>query len=939
MNRTVGDDWDYTIEVCIGRPNLLEEIREELRRREAIEKKTYSGNHRPLMAESPEKLGENRKMHRVRIRSPTVLSHLERLTRKLGNGSILNEEDNLVFMYPFYILGVYLDDMREILADMERGVLASSSIHPSEPEPKGQSPSVSPSPLDQMKCFVQFVEKSILPIHTALRQLDAQTTRRLSYAEISLLLEPGELIYVAPSLMTTKMLDRSAVQTVFRCLTRIPADHPINFDDGGWLTSEIGRLLADVYCLDHDGEEYTVCWRRLEMDYFDGEKDITALPFYPLKFHPNYERFLSNRAQQGTAFRALVADENLHHYYAGWTLITGLFERTESDGKPTETKPEDSEYVDSEVFLDTQEARRHMDDWPSLREPATVKGSLAVNDGADFCLWPMNAKKTLTQKPSRVLTREDLVYWRAREQYLLDNKWMIDDRVFIKEDWTNEDLALLPRRVYGYSLRDRKFLRLDVEKFRPHTLKTKANLDKIEIKDSHRMIIRAAVKSHFDRAAQVLNQDEATHFPDIFEGKGRGLVILLHGAPGVGKTATAEAVALEFDKPLFQITCGDLGTRPAEVETSLKAIFRYANMWSCILLLDEADVFLTQRNRTDVERNALVSEYYSGVLFLTTNRVGALDEAFRSRVHLSLFYPHLNRTDTAKILESNLQRLPRDDKLSPGITAGPNHVTVMDSEIREFVLQQFDEHYKLHERGPWNGRQIRNAVHIAMCLAFFENGRKGRRAPAILTAEHFRKVHETITEFEEYLRAARTVDDETLAQMEGLRYDKEGQAYKRQLVGSTKFHRWSENERQVTHQRQSVREQGQSYRETTSYTPSRRSFLGGDINPPTESRFSGSGPASRPNTQRYPPREIDDSHQTQDRYDMSDSGYGETGLRGTPRNYNLPPDRPRTPNCDYVVDGSPESVRSRSSGSGHSRVLGSSSYSRPSLEKTIIINS
>ncbi|KAL6231002.1 hypothetical protein BDW75DRAFT_244332 [Aspergillus navahoensis] len=129
----------------------------------------------------------------------------------------------------------------------------------------------------------------------------------------------------------------------------------------------------------------------------------------------------------------------------------------------------------------------------------------------------------------------------------------------------------------------------------------------------------------------------------------------------------------------------------------------------------------------------------------------------------------------------------------------------MDSEIREFVLQQFDEHYKLHERGPWNGRQIRNAVHITLCQAFFENGRKGRRAPAILTAEHFREVHETIAEFEEYLRAARTVDDETLAQMEGLRYDKEGQAYKRQLLGSIKFRGWSETERQMTHQRQSVR--------------------------------------------------------------------------------------------------------------------------------------
>lgn len=30
-------------------------------------------------------------------------------------------------------------------------------------------------------------------------------------------------------------------------------------------------------------------------------------------------------------------------------------------------------------------------------------------------------------------------------------------------------------------------------------------------------------------------------------------------------------------------------------------------------------------------------EYYKGVLILTTNRIGTFDEAFKSRIHLSLF--------------------------------------------------------------------------------------------------------------------------------------------------------------------------------------------------------------------------------------------------------------------------------------------------------------
>lgn len=55
------------------------------------------------------------------------------------------------------------------------------------------------------------------------------------------------------------------------------------------------------------------------------------------------------------------------------------------------------------------------------------------------------------------------------------------------------------------------------------------------------------------------------------------------------------------------IRLGDLGLTPSEVEKSLKEIFRFAQLWSCVLLLDECDIFLTQRSKNDIKRNGLVS--------------------------------------------------------------------------------------------------------------------------------------------------------------------------------------------------------------------------------------------------------------------------------------------------------------------------------------------
>jgi hypothetical protein len=52
---------------------------------------------------------------------------------------------------------------------------------------------------------------------------------------------------------------------------------------------------------------------------------------------------------------------------------------------------------------------------------------------------------------------------------------------------------------------------------------------------------------------------------------------------------------------------GDLGTTAKEVEGTLERNFELANRWGCILLLDEADVFLAKRTTLDFVRNGLVA--------------------------------------------------------------------------------------------------------------------------------------------------------------------------------------------------------------------------------------------------------------------------------------------------------------------------------------------
>ena len=56
---------------------------------------------------------------------------------------------------------------------------------------------------------------------------------------------------------------------------------------------------------------------------------------------------------------------------------------------------------------------------------------------------------------------------------------------------------------------------------------------------------------------------------------------------------------------------GDLGLTPREVQSKLEPHFQLAQAWDCVLLLDEADIFLAQRSNSDLERNALVSGIFT----------------------------------------------------------------------------------------------------------------------------------------------------------------------------------------------------------------------------------------------------------------------------------------------------------------------------------------
>jgi SpoVK/Ycf46/Vps4 family AAA+-type ATPase len=243
-----------------------------------------------------------------------------------------------------------------------------------------------------------------------------------------------------------------------------------------------------------------------------------------------------------------------------------------------------------------------------------------------------------------------------------------------------------------------------------------------------------------------------TAMEDVIVGKGQGLIMLLSGPPGTGKTLMAEAIADRTHRPLFYLQAEDLGINAAALGANIKRVFEMATEWNAVILLDEADVFMAERNPNDIHRNELVSiflrelEYYRGIIFLTTNLYHTIDTAFRSRVSLHLLFKSLTREARETVWRKFLQRLPdsnriidvTDESPATGSTTPRNDGTDEDAggEITATYEDKPLDDEDIAELSLWqlNGREIKTAVKMVrswcdhkgyiMTLSRLENGIK-----------------------------------------------------------------------------------------------------------------------------------------------------------------------------------------------------------------------
>ncbi|KAL8406305.1 hypothetical protein RB596_004956 [Gaeumannomyces avenae] len=627
---------------------------------------------------------------------------------------------------------------------------------------------------EHLKCLVQFMDGQI---EKKISYLETGQFTRIPFTDIWYLFRPGVEVVDQTLRQAYRVVHVSSPShTVF-------PPWRTRWDRAAKAKEETPVVLVCVY-IDFDGNNLGPNVREVRIPRYDNEKAVTSFEVFPLRFAEQRIGTLAHAASSKEGdeqFEVSLRKKLVARGKLFMNITMAGFKHMHYNGLTLDTRDE----VDSNVVIDFQEAFSYFQNQKRAQANSAGRGSTKTDWQPE--LVNVVGKDTSSEFEDEICTADCCrivketyhkdSYGESNRNRDYIQRLMPEGRgepppsIYARplreikgqeEPLGEADYLIMSYRVFAFVLRSRKWAQLDLNHLGPpdkqpsemflrkgvsrrqarkqainnekRTARAEEGQDDDTDQDTdpeddtafgqlvlprgHKKMVKSLVAQHFrDKESKEGQQ------VDIVSGKGKGLIILLHGAPGVGKTTTAEGVAEKFKRPLYQITCGDLGTSAPDVEKALETSFSLASRWGCVLLLDEADVFLAARSRVDFQRNGLISvflrvlEYYTGVLFLTTNRIGDFDEAFASRIHISLYYPQLDLESTREIFELNLDMIESRLQENRSSNYLKGDIRIDRDEILQFAREYFEN--PAHKNAKWNGRQIRNACQTALALAEF----------------------------------------------------------------------------------------------------------------------------------------------------------------------------------------------------------------------------
>lgn len=331
------------------------------------------------------------------------------------------------------------------------------------------------------------------------------------------------------------------------------------------------------FIVDFDGQRFGTQKTTVSIPEFRGTKPFKNLQAFPFELHEKQAEMKAKLIERGRKVEALAGTNYRSYNGIGW--------RPRNNGDTEKFTVKGRIIVDAMGFNQFQP-----------NESVFVAPFSPASNCSDHILAEKGCNHTNTQ----LLWNFPGIDFHPD----IDDDGMPTDGIFDEEEETTKLPELTDQQrlictpfVRGYSLKNKKWLHFFVNGVSDINFNERA-FSALNLPNNQKDLILGFTST---------KQLHGNQYDDIIEGKGKGIIILLSGPPGVGKTLTAESVAEQMKVPLFIMAASDLGLDPRTVEAKLQDVMSMCSRWGAILLLDEADVFLEQRDLHELERNKLVS--------------------------------------------------------------------------------------------------------------------------------------------------------------------------------------------------------------------------------------------------------------------------------------------------------------------------------------------
>jgi hypothetical protein len=319
--------------------------------------------------------------------------------------------------------------------------------------------------LQHLEQLIIFIDKVLKPHMDRVRSTEST---EVTFHDLWYLFQPGDLLWrpSRPSMAKDSVLGKNHTDwQAFRVRHVTGGRHyqkstsKAHAVDDPEIMTAVSPFVIDCFFLDFNGRAYGPVSEQFSIEDFKGCRDIETLPIYPLQFSKKANEIKESRIRNGIKFQSLNdTAKHATEWYCGWTLSA-------SPNAPAFTGEEAKnhiEEVDSQVILDTQQTFLHNPDWipvlslwelqkPNESETKEMEPQTGCDSVSDCC--PNN----------ELIMQDDFADLKATNRFAKPFPYLVqpldakDPGTCHDHEMDDDELILLPNRLFGFVLRTRRW--------------------------------------------------------------------------------------------------------------------------------------------------------------------------------------------------------------------------------------------------------------------------------------------------------------------------------------------------------------------------------------------------------------------------------------------------------------------------------------------------